>query len=100
MLTVALVGRPNVGKSILFNRLSGKRLAIVEETSGVTRDRLYATVTHDGISFRLIDTGGLVTDPDALEKHITRQTDIAVSEADLILFLVSAQDGRTPMDDV
>ena len=100
MLTVALVGRPNVGKSILFNRLSGKRLAIVEETSGVTRDRLYATVSHDGVSFRLIDTGGLVTDPDALEKHITKQTDIAVSEADLILFLVSAQDGRTPMDDV
>ena len=100
MLTVALVGRPNVGKSILFNRLSGKRLAIVEETSGVTRDRLYATVSHDGVSFRLIDTGGLVTDPDALEKHITKQTDIAVTEADLILFLVSAQDGRTPMDDV
>ena len=100
MLTVALVGRPNVGKSILFNRLSGKRLAIVEETSGVTRDRLYATISHDGISFRLIDTGGLVTDPDALERHITKQTDTAVKEADLILFLVSAQDGRTPMDDV
>ncbi|MBR5624908.1 ribosome biogenesis GTPase Der [bacterium] len=100
MLTVALAGRPNVGKSILFNRLSGKRLAIVEETSGVTRDRLYATVTHDDVSFRLIDTGGLVTDPDALEKQITTQTEAAVKEADLILFVVSAQDGRTPMDDV
>ena len=97
MLTVALVGRPNVGKSILFNRLSGKRLAIVEETSGVTRDRLYATVTHDGISFRLIDTGGLVTDPDALEKHITKQTDIAVSEADLILFLATILSENTPL---
>lgn len=100
MLTVALAGRPNVGKSILFNRLSGKRLAIVEETSGVTRDRLYATITHDEVSFRLIDTGGLVTDPDALEKQITAQTETAVKEADLILFVVSAQDGRTPMDDV
>lgn len=100
MLTVALVGRPNVGKSILFNRLSGKRLAIVEETSGVTRDRLYSTISHDGVSFRLVDTGGLVTDPDALEKDITRQTDIALKEADLILFVVSAQEGRTPMDDV
>ena len=100
MLTVALVGRPNVGKSILFNRLSGKRLAIVEETSGVTRDRLYATITHDEISFKLIDTGGLVTDPDELEKDITRQTDIALKEADLILFVVSAQEGKTPMDEV
>lgn len=100
MLKAVMAGRPNVGKSILFNRLAGRRLAIVEETSGVTRDRLYATVSHDGTAFQIIDTGGLVKDPDEMERHITRQTDTAVEEADLILFVVSAQDGRTPMDDM
>ena len=100
MPKVALVGRPNVGKSILFNRLSGRKQAIVEETSGVTRDLLYAEIAHDGTSFQLIDTGGLVTSPDALEENITRQTERAVEEAELLLFVVSAQEGRTPLDDM
>jgi GTP-binding protein len=99
MYRVAIVGRPNVGKSALFNRLVGHRIAIVDPTSGVTRDRLYATVEWQGVHFQLIDTGGLVTDPDELETHIARQVACALEEADVILFAVDGQAGRTPADD-
>jgi GTP-binding protein len=99
MYRVAIVGRPNVGKSALFNRLVGHRIAIVDPTSGVTRDRLYATVEWQGVQFQLIDTGGLVAHPDELEEHIARQVTCALDEADLILFAVDGQAGRTPSDD-
>jgi GTP-binding protein len=100
MLTVAIVGRPNVGKSALFNRLAGRRIAIVDETSGVTRDRLYTTIEWFGTCFQLIDTGGLVSDPDQLESFIERQAAFALEEADLLLFTVDGQAGRTSLDDV
>ena len=99
MLTVAIVGRPNVGKSSLFNRLVGRRVAIVDETSGVTRDRLYTTVDWFGSRFQLIDTGGLVSDPDELEVTIEQQAQLALQEADLLLFTVDGQDGRMALDD-
>jgi len=99
MLTVAIVGRPNVGKSALFNRLAGRRIAIVDETSGVTRDRLYTTIDWYGTFFKIIDTGGLVSDPDQLESFIEQQAAFALEEADLLLFAVDGQAGRTPLDD-
>ncbi len=99
MKKVAIVGRPNVGKSALFNRLAGRNIAIVDAESGVTRDRLYSPVEWNHSCFQLIDTGGLVTSPDELETHITRQVELALSEADLLLFAVDGQEGRTPLDD-
>ncbi|NLF39661.1 ribosome biogenesis GTPase Der [bacterium] len=99
MRNVAIVGRPNVGKSALFNRLTGRRIAIVDAVSGVTRDRLYAPVEWHGTHFRLIDTGGLAPNPDQLEAHIAKQVELALHEADLILFTVDGQAGRTPQDD-
>lgn len=100
LFRVAIIGRPNVGKSALFNRLAGASLAIVDPTSGTTRDRLHTLVQWNGKTFELIDTGGLVADPDDLEAHITRQVNVALEKADLILFVVDAIAGRTPMDDV
>ena len=99
MYKVAIVGRPNVGKSALFNRFAGRRIAIVDAQSGVTRDRLQIPIEWDGSHFVLIDTGGLVTEPDELEQHITHQVELALSEADLILFTVDGLEGRTAMDD-
>ena len=99
--TVAVVGRPNVGKSALFNRLLGQRLAIVEDTPGVTRDRLYALAEWAGRTFTLVDTGGIETDPDP-EDFIARgtraQAESAARDADVIVFVVDAQDGLTPVD--
>ena len=93
---VAIVGRPNTGKSTLFNRLTESRQAIVDETSGVTRDRNYGTVNWNGKEFSLIDTGGyLLDDEDAFNEAIRAQVLLAVDEADLILFLVDAKDGIT-----
>lgn len=96
---VAVVGRPNVGKSALFNRLLGKRLAIVERTPGATRDRLYAPVEWQGRTMTLVDTGGIemgkVTD---VRAQTRLQTQVAISEADVILFVVDALDGIMPGD--
>src|ERR1700722_14196182 len=100
--TVAIVGRPNVGKSALFNRLVGKRLAIVEDTPGVTRDRLYALAEWRGRTFTCVDTGGIEIDVDPLDAIAsgTRlQAEIAARDADVIVFVVDAQEGMVPLDD-
>ncbi len=96
---LAIVGRPNVGKSTLFNRLVGQRQAIVEETSGVTRDRHYGKSDWNGIGFSVIDTGGYVVgSEDIFEEEIRKQVDLALTEADVILFLVDVRDGVTDLD--
>ncbi len=97
--TVAIVGRPNVGKSTLFNRLTESSDAIVEPTAGVTRDRKYGISSWGNKSFIVIDTGGVITDSDdQFEKDINQQVMLAVEEADLILFVVDARDGLTEWD--
>jgi GTP-binding protein len=97
---IAIVGRPNVGKSTLFNRLVKSRQAIVEETAGVTRDRHYGTSDWNGIEFSVIDTGGYVVgSEDVFEEEIRKQVDLAISESDVILFLVDVKDGLTGMDE-
>ena len=96
---VAIVGRPNVGKSTLFNRLVGERLAIVEEIPGTTRDRVYATADWNGRDFRVVDTGGLELEPGSeIESSVQDQARVAVEEADLILFVVDAHAGLAPLD--
>lgn len=97
---VAIVGRPNVGKSTLYNRLIGERKAIVDDISGVTRDRQYGECTWNGRTFSVVDTGGLVefTD-DIFEKEIKRQVHIAIDEATIILFMVDVTTGITDLDD-
>jgi GTPase len=96
---VALVGRPNVGKSTLFNRLTQTRMAIVDATSGVTRDRHYGKTDWNGLEFSIIDTGGYVIgSDDTFEEEIRKQVQIAIDEANLILFLVDVVEGLTPMD--
>jgi len=96
---VAVVGRPNVGKSTFFNRMVGGRQAIVDETAGVTRDRIYGKTDWNGIEFSIIDTGGYaVNSDDIFEAEIRKQVIIAIEEADIILFLVDAQTGITNMD--
>ena len=97
---VAIVGRPNVGKSTFFNKIAGHRVAIVEDTPGVTRDRIYADVEWTGREFTLIDTGGI--DPrseDALLSQMRRQAEIAIELADVICFFCDARDGMTPDDE-
>lgn len=97
--TIAIVGRPNVGKSTLFNRLVGKRLALVDDTPGVTRDRRLADASIGGLKFQVIDTAGLEeADPGSLEGRMRAQTELAVEEADLTLFLVDARAGILPAD--
>lgn len=96
---VAIVGRPNVGKSTLFNRLTETRHAIVDETSGVTRDRHYGKSDWNGKEFSVIDTGGyIVGSDDIFEEEIRKQVMLAIDEADVILFLVDVVDGITGMD--
>lgn len=100
MPTVAIVGRPNVGKSTLFNRLIGERVAVVHDEPGVTRDRVYGQVEWNGVAFDLIDTGGYVPDStEMFEKAIREQVDIAIDEADLILCVVDVTVGVTDLDD-
>lgn len=96
---VAVVGRPNVGKSTLFNRLIGKRVAIVEDTPGITRDRLYAPMDWKGRTFTVIDTGGIIlNEDDPLTVQVRQQAEIAMDEADAILFVCDANDGVMPAD--
>jgi GTP-binding protein len=98
--TVAIVGRPNVGKSTLFNRLLEQRKAIVDDVSGVTRDRQYGIADWNGKTFNVIDTGGFVADSeDVFEKEIAKQVLIAVEEANAVMFIVDAATGITHLDD-
>ncbi|MBS7540964.1 ribosome biogenesis GTPase Der [Ancylobacter lacus] len=100
-LTVAIVGRPNVGKSTLFNRLVGKRLALVDDRPGVTRDRREGEGQLGHLQFRIIDTAGLEeAKADSLEARMRGQTEAAIAEADVLLFLVDARSGLTPTDRV
>lgn len=98
--TIAIVGRPNVGKSTLFNRLIGEKKAIIDDVSGVTRDRIYGESDWAGKVFNVIDTGGFVPrSEDVFEKHIREQVHIAMEEASLLLFVVDAATGITDLDD-
>jgi len=97
---IAIVGRPNVGKSTLFNRLTQTRAAIVDETAGTTRDRQYGKVDWAGREFSIIDTGGwVVNSEDIFEDEINKQVQIAIDEANEILFVVDASNGITDLDD-
>lgn len=96
--TVAIVGRPNVGKSTLFNRIIKNRLAIVEDTPGVTRDRIYAFSEWLTREFLMIDTGGITLDNEAMfAQEIKMQAEIAIAEADVIIFVLSYKEGITQM---
>jgi GTP-binding protein len=96
---VALIGRPNVGKSALFNRIVGANSAIVTDEPGTTRDRHFAHAEWGGKGFWLVDTGGLVEDSDVpMNVEIRRQVGEAIEEADLLLFVVDAKTGLTPSD--
>jgi GTP-binding protein len=98
--TIAIVGRPNVGKSTLFNRLVGKRLALVDDRPGVTRDRREGEAKLVGLTFRVIDTAGFEEDdPQTLPGRMRSQTEAAVREADAALFMVDAREGLTPLDE-
>ncbi len=95
---IAIVGRPNVGKSTIFNRIAGERLSIVEDTPGVTRDRLYARCSWLTKEFRLIDTGGIQIADQPYQTEIKAQVEIAIEEADVIIFVVSGKTGLTDDD--
>lgn len=96
---VAIVGRPNVGKSTIFNRILGERVSIVEDKPGVTRDRIYGTAEWLGKEFSLIDTGGITLKDVPLDVEIKSQAEIAMEEADVIIFMVDIRDGVTALDE-
>lgn len=99
MMSVVIVGRPNVGKSSLFNRIIRERKAVVEEVAGVTRDRLLERAEWQGRQFHLTDTGGYIPSKgEKIDVLVARQVDLAIDEGDLVLFVVDAQDGVTPLD--
>lgn len=95
---VALVGRPNVGKSTLFNRLTRTRDALVADFPGLTRDRKYGQANYDGYQFIVIDTGGIEGDEEGIDQHMAKQSLQAIAEADIVLFLVDAREGATAAD--
>jgi len=96
--TVCIVGRPNVGKSTLFNKLVGKKISIIEDTPGVTRDRIYGEVFYRGVNFNLIDTGGIDVSKEIFNDEIKVQVEIGIFEADKIIFVVDAKEGLTSND--
>lgn len=96
---MAIVGRPNVGKSTIFNSIAGDRISIVEDTPGITRDRIYTRAEWLTQEFRLIDTGGIDIDDEPFMSQITHQAEIAIDEADVIVFVVSAKEGMTEADE-
>ena len=97
---VAVVGRPNVGKSTFFNKVVGRRVAIVEDTPGVTRDRIYAEAEWNGVNFALIDTGGIEpASQDIILSQMREQAQIAMDMADVILFITDGKDGLTHADE-
>ena len=98
MPTVCLVGRPNVGKSTIFNRLVGKKISIIEDTPGVTRDRIYGDAKYLDYSFHLIDTGGIDVGDDTFNDEIRMQASIAIDEADVIIFVVDGKEDITKND--
>lgn len=98
--TIAIVGRPNVGKSTIFNRIAGERISIVEDTPGVTRDRIYATGEWLGREFSIIDTGGIDLGDEPFMDQIKHQAEIAIEEADVIIFVSSAKEGITDADEL
>src|SRR5699024_12355167 len=97
--TVAIVGRPNVGKSTIFNRLVGERVSIYEDVTAVTRDRIYAEVESLSTSFNLIDTGGIEISEEPMLQKIKNKDEIAIDEEDDIIFIVNGRDVITARDD-
>src|SRR6478672_5343356 len=98
--TVAIVGRPNVGKSTFFNRMLEERKAIVDDVSGVTRDRQYGVADWNGKSFNVIDTGGFVADSeDVFETEIRKQVKVAIEEANAVIFMTDVSTGITTLDE-
>src|SRR5690554_806607 len=96
---VAIVGRPNVGKSTLFNRISRSRIAIVQGRPGVTRDRIYSDAQWLDNHFMLVDTGGIDNETDEITKQVRRQAMVAVEQADVIIFVVDGRSGLTGLDE-
>ena len=96
--TVALVGRPNVGKSTLFNKIVGKKISIIEDIPGVTRDRIYQTTTYNNKKFHLVDTGGIDTTKLQFNDEIKMQAEIAIKDADIVVFVVDGKEGLTTSD--
>ena len=96
--TVALVGRPNVGKSSVFNRLMGSKISIIEDTPGITRDRIYGVTDYKGFRYNLIDTGGIDISDDKFNAEIKMQAEIAIDEADVVVFVVDGKEGINTND--
>lgn len=96
--TICIVGRPNVGKSTVFNKLVGKKISIIEDTPGVTRDRIYGTVSYKGVKFNVIDTGGIDVAKEVFNDEIKTQVEIGILEADKIVFVVDGKDGLNRND--
>ena len=96
--SVALVGRPNVGKSTLFNKIVGKQVSIIEDSPGITRDRIYQEATYNNKRFYLIDTGGIDASKMDFNSEIQMQAEIAIQEADIVVFMVDGKEGLTAND--